>query len=169
MIPFKFRSRPSLPFWLNLLGIVFIMAVVGYHFFVNLKCPSYPWFHAFDDQNDIDGSIVAQTLALLNQGDLVYVDHPDGTNYMLYGFFLRIMARLIPAYRNLLDLAHIPNLAAAFDVLNKGMFLSRIFTFFLMIVLLLLMWRLLLRLSKQPLVAFLLAFFFFTTGSTFYP
>ena len=86
------RNTRFFPLFWVVLGIVFSVAVLAYHFFINLKCPFHPWWYEFDRNDDISGVNIAQTLALLNGGDLVFVDHPGATGYMFYGLYLRIMA-----------------------------------------------------------------------------
>lgn len=124
--PKKFLSG----LWIAL-GILFTVALLSYHFFVNLKCPFYPWWHEFDRNDDISGVYIAQTMALFNRGDLVFVDHPGGTIYMLYGFYLRAVS-LFSSQILFNNLSLIPDMQGAFHVLNQAMFHSRIFNFFLM-------------------------------------
>ncbi len=145
------------------LPLVFISALLSYHYFVNVKVPAYPWWHQHG--NDIDGSYAGQTVALLNHGPLDFIDHPGGTIYMLHGAVYRVLSNVAEKYSLIKDLGQVPSIDAATQILEISVQTSRLIVFFATIAFLITFYGVIYHLTNSSLLSFFFSFLFCTNVS----
>ena len=146
---------------LCVLGFAFFAFLMAYDVFVNIKSLSYPWWYTLG--SDGDGVYVTQTLALMNNGDLLFVFHPGATSNTIHGLFYHVLGFFFEPYRQFTHLAQMPNPPAVFNLLDLAMRTSRGIALVIDLVCMLVFWRLLYQLTKSKLLSYLLVMLFMTT------
>ena len=148
------------PFLLCFAGFAFIAILLGYHSFFNLKSTAYPWW--YEQGNDGDGINVTQSLALLNNADLLCVTQPAGTLYGIHGSFYRALCVAHQPYCALMHLDNVSQLPDAFALLDLAMRASRVLTYCIYLFLFIIFWIMLFYLVQNGCMAFFLSAFFMT-------
>ncbi len=156
------RSAPKI---LGALKHLCALAVVSffliYNFFAVGKYSAYPWWHQHG--NDVDGTYAGTTVALLNNGPLLYIHHPGGMVYSIHGTVYRFLAFFNDAYYRLMHLREVRNYNQAVEILDLAVHASRIITLFIGIGFLIVFYAVIYRLTRRLSVAFLLTFFLGTS------
>jgi len=150
------RSAPD-RVGIHLLLLLLLITPLFYHFFLIDRTLERPWY--FQDWNDSCAVMAAQTVAVLNDGDLYNTIWPGAAVTAIHGGVIRGLALMSPAYRRISQLSRAESKAEALGILMAAIKAGWLISLLTACCLVCVLYLVIYNLSNSRFMAFGFAFF----------